>query len=94
MTAIRNVVITQYGDVDVLKVTAATFTPPPLGRPRPDSDLVSIVVPIKNTWNSDDIEAAHREWGGGSGVGSLSIKVAKEYGHDGQIMGIPKPEQQ
>lgn len=36
-----------------------------------------ITVPIKNVWDIEDIQAAHREWGSGSGVGSYLIKVAR-----------------
>ncbi|KAI1391899.1 protein indc11 [Hypoxylon trugodes] len=44
-------------------------------------DLVkngTITVPIKTVWDMEDIQTAHRNWGGGSGVGSLLIKVAKD----------------
>ncbi|KAI1187081.1 zinc-binding dehydrogenase [Nemania serpens] len=37
-----------------------------------------ITVPIKNVWDMEDIQAAHREWGAGSGIGSFLIKVAKD----------------
>ncbi|KAI1398143.1 zinc-binding dehydrogenase [Hypoxylon fuscum] len=37
-----------------------------------------IVVPIKNVWDLENIQAAHREWGSGKGVGSMLIKVAKD----------------
>ncbi|RWA14087.1 hypothetical protein EKO27_g996 [Xylaria grammica] len=37
-----------------------------------------ITVPIKNIWDMEDIQAAHREWGAGSGMGSLLIKVARD----------------
>ncbi|KAJ0328533.1 hypothetical protein COL5a_004844 [Colletotrichum fioriniae] len=37
----------------------------------------TITVPIKCVWDMEDIQTAHRQWGGGSGVGSLLIKVAK-----------------
>ncbi|KAI1812329.1 zinc-binding dehydrogenase [Poronia punctata] len=37
-----------------------------------------IEVPIKNVWDMEDIQAAHREWGRGSGIGSFLIKVAKD----------------
>ncbi|KAI6089956.1 protein indc11 [Hypoxylon rubiginosum] len=37
-----------------------------------------ITVPIKNMWNMEDIQTAHREWGHGSGIGSLLIKVADD----------------
>ncbi|WYZ46680.1 hypothetical protein EsH8_IX_000905 [Colletotrichum jinshuiense] len=37
----------------------------------------TITVPIKNVWDMEDIHNAHRQWGGGSGVGSLLIKVAR-----------------
>ncbi|KAI4866761.1 protein indc11 [Hypoxylon rubiginosum] len=35
-------------------------------------------VPIKSIWNLEDIQTAHREWGGGSGIGVLLIKVADD----------------
>lgn len=35
-----------------------------------------IKVPIKKVWAMDDVQTAHREWGGGSGIGSLLIKIA------------------
>ncbi|KAI1172261.1 zinc-binding dehydrogenase [Nemania sp. FL0916] len=37
-----------------------------------------ITVPIKNVWDMEDIQAAHREWGSGSGIGSFLIKVSKD----------------
>ncbi|KAF2973002.1 hypothetical protein GQX73_g510 [Xylaria multiplex] len=37
-----------------------------------------ITIPIKKIWDMEDIQAAHREWGVGSGIGSLLIKVAKD----------------
>ncbi|KAI0398132.1 zinc-binding dehydrogenase [Xylariaceae sp. FL0594] len=37
-----------------------------------------IQVPIKKVWPMEDIQAAHREWGTGSGIGSFLIKVAKD----------------
>ncbi|KAI1773482.1 protein indc11 [Hypoxylon cercidicola] len=36
----------------------------------------TITAPIKNVWNMEDIQTAHRQWGGGDGIGSLLIKVA------------------
>ncbi|OTB04724.1 hypothetical protein M426DRAFT_320584 [Hypoxylon sp. CI-4A] len=44
-------------------------------------DLVkngTVTVPIKNVWDMEDIKIAHREWGRGSGIGSLLIKVSKD----------------
>ncbi|KAG4222788.1 hypothetical protein PC116_g28739 [Phytophthora cactorum] len=38
----------------------------------------SIKVPIKKVWDLEDIQSAHREWGAGSGIGSLLIRVAKK----------------
>ncbi|KAK7909082.1 GroES-like protein [Apiospora marii] len=38
----------------------------------------TITVPIKNVWDLEEIQTAHREWGSGTGVGSLLIKVAKD----------------
>ncbi|KAI1409920.1 GroES-like protein [Hypoxylon sp. FL1857] len=38
----------------------------------------TITVPIKNVWDMEDIQTAHRQWGGGSGIGSLLIKVSKD----------------
>ncbi|KAI1137494.1 GroES-like protein [Hypoxylon sp. FL0543] len=38
----------------------------------------TITVPIKNVWDMEDIQTAHRQWGGGSGIGSLLIKVARD----------------
>ncbi|KAI1082999.1 protein indc11 [Whalleya microplaca] len=38
----------------------------------------TIKVPIKNVWDMEDIQTAHRQWGGGTGIGSLLIKVAKD----------------
>lgn len=35
----------------------------------------TIKVPIKIIWPMNDIQAAHREWGSGCGIGSLLIKV-------------------
>ncbi|KAI8962613.1 GroES-like protein [Daldinia sp. FL1419] len=37
----------------------------------------TITVPIRKIWDLEDIQAAHREWGAGSGIGSLLIRVAK-----------------
>lgn len=37
-----------------------------------------ITVPIKHVWDLEDIKAAHREWGSGSGVGSYLIKVSTD----------------
>ncbi|KAI0384953.1 protein indc11 [Hypomontagnella monticulosa] len=38
----------------------------------------TITIPIKTLWDMEDIQNAHRQWGSGSGVGSLLIKVAKD----------------
>ncbi|KAI2464819.1 protein indc11 [Annulohypoxylon bovei var. microspora] len=38
----------------------------------------TIAAPIKNQWNLEDIKIAHQQWGGGTGIGSLLIKVAKD----------------
>ncbi|KAI1211992.1 protein indc11 [Annulohypoxylon truncatum] len=38
----------------------------------------TITAPVKNIWDMEDIKTAHREWGRGTGIGSLFIKVAKE----------------
>ncbi|XXH03768.1 hypothetical protein Hte_010174 [Hypoxylon texense] len=35
-------------------------------------------VPIKNIWNLEDIQTAHREWGSGSGIGALLIKASSD----------------
>lgn len=32
-------------------------------------------VPIKKVWAMDDVKDAHRQWGGGYGIGSILIKV-------------------
>jgi len=32
-------------------------------------------VPIKKVWAMDDVKDAHRQWGGGRGIGSVLIKV-------------------
>lgn len=32
-------------------------------------------VPIKKIWAMDDVKTAHRQWGGGHGIGSVLIKV-------------------
>jgi NADPH:quinone reductase-like Zn-dependent oxidoreductase len=37
-----------------------------------------ISVPIKAVYNLEDIQEAHRNWGKGSGMGSLLVKVAAE----------------
>jgi NADPH:quinone reductase-like Zn-dependent oxidoreductase len=37
----------------------------------------AIKIPIKNVWDMEDIQTAHKHWGGGSGIGSLLIKVGK-----------------
>ncbi|KAI1449079.1 protein indc11 [Annulohypoxylon stygium] len=38
----------------------------------------TIKAPIKNQWDMEDIKIAHQQWGGGTGIGSLFIKVAKD----------------
>lgn len=38
----------------------------------------TITVPIKSVWDMEDIQTAHQQWGGGRGIGSLLIKVAKD----------------
>lgn len=37
----------------------------------------AIRVPIRNVWDLEDIQEAHRQWGSGSGIGSLLIRIAK-----------------
>ena len=37
-----------------------------------------VKVPIKKVWAMDDVQTAHREWGGGSGIGSVLIKVSSQ----------------
>ncbi|WYZ42479.1 hypothetical protein EsH8_VI_000178 [Colletotrichum jinshuiense] len=35
-----------------------------------------ITVPIKNVWDLEDIQEAHRQWANGTGVGSLLVRVS------------------
>ncbi|KAI0886306.1 protein indc11 [Annulohypoxylon maeteangense] len=37
-----------------------------------------ITAPVKNQWDMEDIKIAHSQWGGGTGIGSLFIKVARD----------------
>ncbi|KAI1658737.1 GroES-like protein [Daldinia decipiens] len=38
----------------------------------------TIRVPIKKIWDLEDIQSAHREWGTGSGIGSLLIRIPQK----------------
>ncbi|KAI1804009.1 GroES-like protein [Daldinia bambusicola] len=38
----------------------------------------TVKVPIRKVWDLEDVQSAHREWGAGSGIGCLLIRVSKK----------------